>query len=128
VIFSDTDYLILDWKSGKEDVLSEGISDQLKVYALKMLLKKRTTSLNGMRIEAQEVFLNTMNAHGGMVSQNDIDTIIAKIGKDVEEQKKFLENQDPVKNIPLDPFVFRKTSNDRKCESCTFRSVCNKLG
>ena len=38
--FSDTDFLILDWKSGKEEVLDNNISDQLKVYALKMLLKK----------------------------------------------------------------------------------------
>jgi CRISPR/Cas system-associated exonuclease Cas4 (RecB family) len=42
--------------------------------------------------------------------------------------KQFLENQDPIENIPLDSFVFRKTSNAKKCESCTFRSVCKKLG
>jgi hypothetical protein len=52
---SDTEYVILDWKSGKEDFLNEGISDQLKIYALKMLLKKGTTSLDGIRIEAYEV-------------------------------------------------------------------------
>ena len=33
-------FLILDWKSGKEEVLDNSVSDQLKVYALKMLLKK----------------------------------------------------------------------------------------
>ncbi|GHV22604.1 hypothetical protein FACS1894176_11060 [Bacteroidia bacterium] len=125
---SESEYIILDRKSGKEDVLSEEISDQLKIYALKMLLKKGITSMDGMRIEAQEVYLNTMNAHGGKVSQADIDDIIAKIQKDVDYQKQFIENQDPIKNIPLDPFVFRKTSSERKCESCTFREVCSKLG
>jgi hypothetical protein len=127
VIFSDTDYLLLDRKSGKEDVLSEGISNQLKVYALKMLLKKGLTSLNGIRMEAYEIFLNTMNTHGGNIAQADIESIIAKIKKDVDYQKQFLINQNPIQNIPLDFFAFRKTSSERKCESCTFRAVCKKL-
>lgn len=125
---SENEYIILDRKSGKEDVLSENISDQLKIYALKLLLKKGITSLDGLRIEASEVFLTTMNTHGGSVSQADIDGIIAKIQKDVDYQKQFLENQDPIKNIPLDSFVFRKTSSTKKCESCSFREVCKKLG
>lgn len=77
--FSDTEYLILDWKSGKEDVLNDGISDQLKVYALKMLLKKGTSSLDGMKIEAYEVYLGTMRSYGRIVTQQDIDGIIEKI-------------------------------------------------
>lgn len=127
VTFSDTEYLILDWKSGKEDFLSEGISDQLKIYALKMLLKKGIHSLDGMKIEAYEVYLNSMHSYGGVITQQDIDTIIEKIGKDVDYQKQFLEDQDPIKNQPLDPVVFRKTTNLKKCESCTFRNVCGKL-
>ena len=71
--------MIIDWKSGKEDFLNEGISDQLKVYALKMLLKKGITSLDGVRIEAYEVYLGSMNAYGGVITQKDIDDIIAKI-------------------------------------------------
>ena len=128
VTFSDTEYLILDWKSGKEDFLNEGISDQLKVYALKMLLKKGITSLDGIKIEAYEVYLNSMRAYGGIITQQDIDDIIAKIWKDVDYQKQFLQDQDPVKNQPLDSLVFRKTSSGKKCESCTFRNVCGKLG
>jgi CRISPR/Cas system-associated exonuclease Cas4 (RecB family) len=69
-----------------------------------------------------------MNAYGGGLTQKDIDEIIAKITQDVAYQKQFLEDQDPLKNIPLDPFVFRKTSNAKKCETCTFREVCKKLG
>jgi hypothetical protein len=39
VIFDDKKYLIIDWKSGQEKVGLDGASDQLKIYALKMLLK-----------------------------------------------------------------------------------------
>jgi hypothetical protein len=38
VIFDDKKYLIIDWKSGQEKMDDE-ISDQLKIYALKMILK-----------------------------------------------------------------------------------------
>jgi hypothetical protein len=74
------------------------------------------------------VYLGSMNAYGGVLTQKDIDDIIAKIWKDTDYMRQFLEDQNPIKNIPLDPFVFRKTSNAKKCESCTFRSVCKKIG
>lgn len=127
VTFSDTDYLILDWKSGKEEVLDNEISDQLKVYALKMLLKKWITSLDGIKIEAYEVYLNSMNSYGGILKQEDIDWIIEKIQHDVEDQKQLLVDQDPYKNEPVDVMMFRKTTSNKKCETCTFRSVCEKL-
>jgi hypothetical protein len=69
----------LDWKSGKEDILADNVSDQLKVYALKMLLKKKKTSLEGMLINAYEIYLNSMNAYGGNITQEQIDAIITKI-------------------------------------------------
>ncbi|MBO4204088.1 PD-(D/E)XK nuclease family protein [bacterium] len=127
VTFSDTDFLILDWKSGKEDIVDEGISDQLKVYALKMLLKKGISTMDGMRIEAHEVYLQNMHTHGGVLTQQDIDGIIEKIQHDVEEQKNFLVDRDPYRNDPVDVIMFRKTSNAKKCEGCTFRDVCQKL-
>ena len=81
-----------------------------------------------MRIEAYEVYLNSMNAYGGVITQQDIDDIIVKIGKDVESQRQFLVDQDVEKNIPLDVVLFRKTTSAKKCESCVFRGVCGKLG
>jgi hypothetical protein len=45
----------------------------------------------------------------------------------VEEQKQFLVDQNPYKNQPVDLMMFRKTTSDKKCENCTFRSVCKKL-
>jgi hypothetical protein len=68
-----------------------------------------------------------MRSYGGILTQKDIDDIIAKIWKDVEYQKQFLEEQNPIKNQPLDTVIFRKTPNLKKCESCTFRDVCGKL-
>ena len=127
VTFSDTDFLILDWKSGKEEVLDNSISDQLKVYALKMLLKKWFTSLNGIKIEAYEVYLDSMNSYGGILKQEDIDWIVEKIKHDVEEQKQLLVDQNPYKNQPVDLMMFRKTTSDKKCEHCTFRDICQKL-
>jgi hypothetical protein len=128
VTFSDTDFLILDWKSGKEDITNEGVSDQLKIYALKMLLKKGISTMDGMRIEAHEVYLQNMRTYGGVLTQQDIDEVIAKIQHDVEEQKNLLVDKDPYRNDPVDRVMFRKTSNAKKCESCTFREVCQKLG
>jgi hypothetical protein len=68
-----------------------------------------------------------MNAYGGNITQEQIDAIITKIWKDVDDMKQFLQDQDPVKNIPLDPFDFRKTSSEKKCETCTFRAICKKF-
>jgi hypothetical protein len=108
-------------------VLQVGISDQLKLYALKMLLKKGYASLNGIRIEAHEVYLNTMTAYGGVLKQEDIDNIVEKIEKDVELQKDFLVDKNPILNFPIEREMFRKTANAKKCETCAFRSVCEKL-
>ena len=127
VVFSDTDFLILDWKSGKEEVLDNSVSNQLKVYALKTLLKKWLTSLDWINIEAYEVYLDSMNSYGGVLKQEDIDSIIEKIQYDVEEQKKLLVEWNAYKNQPVDMMMFRKTTSEKKCEHCTFRSVCEKL-
>ena len=125
--FSDTDFLILDRKSGKEEILDNTISDQLKLYALKMLLKKWLTSLNWIKIEAYEVYLDSMNSYGWIMKQEDIDWIIEKMKNDVEDQKQLLVDQNPYKNQPVDLMMFRKTTSEKKCEQCIFRSVCQKL-
>ena len=107
--------------------MDNSISDQLKVYALKMLLKKWFTSLNWIKIEAYEVYLDSMNSYGWILKQEDIDWIIEKIKHDVEDQKQLLVDWDPYKNQPVDLMMFRKTTSEKKCEHCTFRDVCQKL-
>jgi hypothetical protein len=44
-----------------------------------MLLKKRKTSLEGMKIDAYEIYLGSMNAYGTTITQQHIDDIIIKI-------------------------------------------------
>lgn len=127
ITFSDTDYLIIDWKSGKEEILDNVVSDQLKLYALKMLLKKWLTSLDGVKIEAYEVYLNSMNSYGWIIKQEDIDNVIQKMQNDVQEQKQFLVDQNAWKNEPIELMMFRKTTSDKKCEQCVFRWICEKL-
>ncbi|MEI6672301.1 MAG: PD-(D/E)XK nuclease family protein [bacterium] len=41
VVYSDNKYLIIDWKTGQEKMDMDMTSDQLKIYALKTLLKSR---------------------------------------------------------------------------------------
>ncbi len=128
VIFSDNKYLILDRKSGKEPQDLIGISDQIKVYALKLLLKKkRKAELWDTEIEGYEVYLPSTKSYGGKIEQKDIDDIIAKIWQDTAFQKTFLLDQDAYKNTPLASKMFSRTNNEKKCESCTFRKVCSEL-
>jgi len=41
VVFDENRYLIIDWKSGQEKLDGDDVSDQIKIYALKTLLKMR---------------------------------------------------------------------------------------
>lgn len=129
VVVWENEYLILDWKTGKDPFDSSALTDQLKVYALKLLLKatKGKTNLMNIKISAYEVYLPSLSVYGGEVKQEDIDDIVQKIRKDIDFQKKFLVNEDPLANEPLDSTVFSRTFQKQKCEHCTFRQVCDKL-
>jgi len=127
VIFDDNTYLILDWKSGKEGFETSGVADQLKVYVLKMLLKKWSTKMWDMAIKAYEIYFPSMNVLGGEVTQEDIDGVIQKIIQDVDYQKQFIVDQDVVQNIAVSHKNFQRTTSPKKCKSCTFRKVCEEL-
>lgn len=128
VIFSENNYLILDRKSGKEPQDLIGISDQIKVYALKLLMKKnKTTFLNETNIEGYEIYLPSTHQYGGKIRQKDIDEIIEKIIQDINFQKTFLIDQDTKRNEPLSSTSFSRTNNEKKCETCSFRKVCTML-
>lgn len=128
IIFSENKYLILDWKSGKEPQDLIDISDQIKVYALKLLMKKnKKPELWNTEIEGYEVYLPSIHNHWGKLEQKDIDSIIEKIIQDTNFQKTFLVDQDAFKNQPLPSTTFSRTTNEKKCETCTFRRVCKDL-
>lgn len=126
VIFDDKKYLIIDWKSWQEKIDLDGASDQLKIYALKMILKGRK-DIDDLDIEWFEVYLPSMNQIGGKITKVDIDAIIAKLKEDVEYQKQFLIDGDEYKNEPLPHTSFPRTKSEKKCASCTFRKVCEEL-
>jgi hypothetical protein len=127
LMFGDNHYLILDRKSGKESLDTSWITDQLRVYSLKTLLKQGSTQLEDRHIDVYEVYLPSLHEKSGTIEQQDIDHIIAKILDDVEYQKQFIVDQDVEKNEALSHSSFARTTSEKKCLGCTFREVCQKL-
>lgn len=128
VIFHNQSYFILDRKSGKQPLDPLGSSDQIKVYALKLLLKtKGSPVLGDTKIHGYEVYLPSMQSYGGALTQGDIDDILHKINQDISFQKTFLIDQDASKNQPLSSTTFSRTLSLKKCENCSLRAVCELL-
>lgn len=128
VVNWDNQYVILDWKTGKEPLWPSWLTDQLKVYALKLLLNVQgKIALWNLKISAYEVYLPSLAVYGWEVQQLDIDDIVKKIASDVTFQKKFLVNEDPLLNQPLESTAFSRTLQKQKCEHCTFRKVCDQM-
>jgi len=127
IMFGENNYLILDWKSGKESMDTSWITDQLRVYALKTILKQKSTSLWNRNIDVHEVYLPSLSEKSGTITQEDIDHIISKILEDIEYQKQFIVEQDTERNEPLSHTAFTRTNSEKKCAGCTFRYICRKL-
>ena len=126
--FSDSKFLILDWKSWKEPEHTIWIPEQLKVYALKLLLKRnKTPDLGNIEIEAHELYVPSTNTYGWKIQQEDIDDILNLIIQDVNFQKTFLVDQNTYKNQPLSSTAFSRTSDEEKCQNCPFKKVCEDL-
>jgi len=126
VVLSDNKYLIIDRKTGQEKMDTDTISEQLKIYALKLLLKSHL-DIEKTDMEVYEVYLPSLHQYGGKVEKADIDHIIEKLKEDVEYQKQFLVDGDIIKNEPLPSVDFPRTKSAKKCASCTFRKVCEDL-
>jgi len=127
VVLGEDSFLILDWKSGKEKLDQDDITDQLKIYALKILLNKKRRELGTTNIQVEEIYLPGMQSKGWAIAQKDLDDVIQKIIEDTTYQKQFLVNQDSIANIPLPHTHFQRTTSPKKCATCTFRLVCDKL-
>lgn len=126
VVFEEKKLMIIDWKSGHEKMDGDGVSDQIKIYALKSLLKMRT-DIKDVEIEGYEIYLPSLKKIGWKIQQEDIDSIIKKLIEDVTYQKQFLVDEDEIKNQPIPHENFYRTKSVKKCESCTFRKVCEEL-
>lgn len=120
-------YTIYDWKTGvQKEILDWEISEQLKVYALKLLANTHKT-LDDVNIDCYEMYLPSQNTRGGSITQSDIDYIQQKIIDDVNLQKTFLVNGDEQENRPLPIEDFPRTLDINKCASCRFRKVCEDV-
>lgn len=126
VIISDNKYLIIDRKTWQEKLDTDNISEQLKIYALKLLLKSNI-AIENVDIEAYEVYLPSLHQRGGKIEKEDIDDIIQKLKEDVEYQKQFLVDGDIVKNQAMSSTNFPRVKSEKKCATCTFRKVCDDL-
>ena len=126
VVISDNKYLIIDRKTWQEKLDSDWISDQLKIYALKTLLKSKI-NIDDMEMEWYEVYLPSLHEIWGKIGKSDIDYITNKLKEDMEYQKQFLVDGDIINNQPLSHDHFPRTNSAKKCASCTFRKVCEDL-
>lgn len=126
-ILWDDRFTIIDRKSWKENMNDDAIPDQIKVYTLKMILKKWKLNINDMDIKWYEVYLPSLKSNGWQITQKDIDDIIQKIINDVNFQKQFIVDWDVIRNIPVAQKNFHRTTSAKKCESCTFRKICGDL-
>lgn len=120
-------YYIYDRKSWREkDVPTDSITDQLKIYAYKLLCNTNKT-LDDITIYTYEVYVPSMNMIGGKVTQADIDSIKDKVIDDVHELQELVEDKDIQKNIPKHVDTFQRTINSQKCAICSFRKACASL-
>ncbi len=121
-------FIIYDWKTGRlPEYDQDTVSDQLKVYAYKMLLNIGLDKLDDVDVFCREVFVTDMHICGNKVTREDIDYIQQKIIQDIANEKSYLRNHDATKNNPLPSEHFSRTEDTAKCTSCRFRKVCGDL-
>jgi hypothetical protein len=124
---TDNSYYIYDRKSGTEkEIPQDSITDQLKVYAYKLLCNTGKT-LENTTIYAYEVYLPSMYMIGGKVIQSDIDHIKDKIVDDVHELQSLVTDANIKNNIPQHVDRFQRTTDTHKCSFCSMRRVCAAL-
>lgn len=124
---TDNTYYIYDRKSGTEkEIPQDSITDQLKVYAYKLLCNTGKT-LDNTTIYAYEVYLPSMYMIGGKVSQTDINHIKDKIVDDVHELQALVINGNIKNNLPQNVDIFQRTTDSHKCASCSMRRACAAL-
>jgi hypothetical protein len=126
IVLNDNKYIIYDRKTWKvPDKEKNNISDQLKVYAYKILLKVWLEKIDKIWFQWWEVYLKNMDTYWWNISKKDLEYIESKILSDVNLEKSLLS--DIENNIPKSSSFFVKTENENKCKTCRFNKVCKKL-
>jgi len=127
-ITANKEYLIYDRKSGKTPNKSpEHISDQLKVYAYKILQKIWIQHIDKFNVKWFEIYLKTLEEFWWEIKKEDLQQIEQKIISDTKIQKELLIEKDIEKNQPLPSENFPRTTDLQKCSNCTFYKVCEGL-
>lgn len=127
IVMDEKNYIIYDRKTGNDAERIPGqISDQLKMYAVKLLHKTNKT-IDDITIHCYEVFLPSMQQYGGVITAQDIANITQTIQSDVQELKSLIQEGNGRKNIPLSSQSFTRTTSTAKCRECRLRKVCAKL-
>ncbi len=128
IVTKDWEYIIYDRKSWKTPDKSENhISDQLKVYAYKVLQKIWIENINSFKSKWFEVYLKSIQQFGGNITKEDIQQIEQKIIDDTKIQKNLIIDKNVEENKPLPSTEFHRTSDLQKCSDCTFYKVCEEL-
>jgi hypothetical protein len=126
VVVNKNKYIIYDRKTGQiPNKEKDDVSNQLKVYAYKILLKIWLDKIDQVSFEWLEVYTNNMDIFWWNISKQDLEYIEWKILSDVNLEKSLLS--DTENNIPKSTKFFNKTKNENKCKSCRFNKVCEKL-
>lgn len=128
IIKKTWEYIIYDRKSGKTpNKEKDKISDQLKVYAYKLLQKVWIEKINDIKIQWFEIYLKSLKKFGGTIWKNQIQEIENKIILDTKKQTNLLIDKNIETNNPLSSENFPRTNDLQKCSNCTFFKVCEKL-
>ncbi|MFD1136278.1 PD-(D/E)XK nuclease family protein [Paenibacillus sp. TCA20] len=108
--------VIVDWKTGKEDNFTE----QLYLYAAYV---HEHYNIPYEHIELRVEYLLTGISESYQASQAEIDEVIAKVGREIEEMKSCLA--DDYYNRPKEIGYFTPMPSERVCGECNFREICS---
>jgi len=116
----DERVVILDWKTGKEDVEKHG--KQLLGYSAWAMYHLGVSAVGidpvtgYLRPEYREVCLSPTEA--------DLNDFMTRMGEETEEMYSFC--RDVPQNLPLDRGEFPMTSGTGFCSYCSFRELCGR--
>lgn len=114
---SDGMWIIVDWKTGKED---ERIEEQLHLYAY-FLHHERGLPLD--KIEVRTEYLLSGTCERTTVTEADLEQLELKIYQSMGSMKDNLE--DPEQNRPKPASEFTGTTSEFTCRTCNFREICD---
>ena len=128
IITKDWTYIIYDrksWKTPKKPKTE--VSDQLHVYAYKILQKIWIEKINTLKTKWFEFYIKSLSKFGWNITKSDLQDIEQKIIDDTTLQKKLIIDWNVEENKPLPSKEFLRTTDQYKCKDCTFYKVCEEL-